>query len=140
MFENKHFFKKQEVKIAKLQRQLSKKQKGSNNRYKQRVRIAKAFDRLTNQKDAYIHSVVNELLTYYDIVFMEDLNVQGMMKNHKLAKVIQEVGLFKFRQILVDKARNNYKKAVQVDRFYPSSKTCSCCGYKKRDLKLSDRF
>lgn len=139
VFENKHFFKKQEAKIAKLQRQLSKKQKGSNNRYKQRVRIAKTFERLTNQKDAYIHSVVNELLTYYDIVFMEDLNVQGMMKNHKLSKVIQEVGLFKFRQILVDKARNNYKKAVQVDRFYPSSKTCSCCGYKKRDLKLSDR-
>ena len=86
VFENKHFFKKQEVKIAKLQRQLSKKQKGSNNRYKQRVRIAKVFEKLSNQKDTYIHSVVNELLTYYDTVFMEDLNVKGMMKNHKLAK------------------------------------------------------
>lgn len=140
VFENKHFFKKQESKLVKLQRQLSKKQKGSNNRNKQRVRVAKAFERLTNQKNAYIHSVVNELLTYYDTVFMEDLNVQGMLKNHKLAKVIQEVGLFKFRQILVDKARNNYKKVVFVDRFYPSSKTCSNCGYKKQDLKLNDRF
>ena len=76
MFENKHFFKLQEKKIAKLQRQLSKKQKGSNNRTKQRVKIAKAFERLTNQKEAYIHSVINELLTYYDTMFMEDLNVK----------------------------------------------------------------
>lgn len=140
VFENKHFFKKQESKLVKLQRQLSKKRKGSNNRNKQRVRIAKVFERLTNQKNAYIHSVVNELLIYYDTVFMEDLNVQGMLKNRNLAKAIQEIGLFKFRQILEDKARNNYKKVVLVDRFYPSSKTCSNCGYKKRDLKLNDRF
>ena len=140
VFENKHFFRKEEVKISKLQRQLSKKQKGSNNRNKQRVRIAKAFERLTNKKDVYIHSVVNELLVHYDTVFMEDLNVNGMLKNHKLSKAIQEIGFYKFRQVLEDKARNNYKKVVFVDRFYPSSKTCSTCGYKKRDLKLSDRF
>ena len=140
VFENKHFFKKQENKIAKLQRQLSKKQKGSNNRNKQRVRIAKVFEKLSNQKDAYIHSVVNELLTYYDTVFMEDLNIKGMMKNHKLAKSMQEVGFYKFRQILEDKARNNYKQVVFIDRFYPSSKACSNCGYKNQELKLSDRF
>lgn len=140
VFENKHLFKKQESKLARLQRQLSKKQKGSNNRNKQRVRLAKAFEKLSNQKIAYIHSVVNELLIYYDTVFMEDLNVQGMLKNHKLAKAIQEICFFKFRQILEDKARSNYKQVVLVDRFYPSSKTCSNCGYKKRDLKLSDRF
>ena len=140
VFENKHFFRKEEVKISKLQRQLSKKQKGSNNRNKQRARIAKAFERLTNKKDVYIHSVVNELLVHYDTVFMEDLNVNGMLKNHKLSKAIQEIGFYKFRQVLEDKARNNYKKVVFVDRFYPSSKTCSTCGYKKRDLKLSDRF
>ena len=139
VFENRHLFKKQEAKIAKLQRQLSKKQKGSNNRNKQRVRIAKVFEKLTNQRDAYIHSVVNELLTYYDTVFMEDLNVQGMLKNRKLAKAIQEIGFYKFRQILEDKARNNNKQVVFIDMFYPSSKTCSNCGYKKRDLKLSDR-
>ena len=140
VFENRHFFKKQEVKITKLQRQLSRKQKGSNNRNKQRVRVAKAFERLTNKKDAYIHSVVNELLTYYDTIFMEDLNVQGMLKNHKLAKAIHEVGFYKFKDILVNKALVNDKKIVIIDRFYPSSKTCSQCGYKKRDLKLSDRF
>ena len=140
VFENKHFFKKQENKLVKLQRQLSKKQKGSNNRNKQRVRIAKVFEKLSNQKDAYIHSVVNELLTYYDTVFMEDLNVKGMLKNHKLSKSIQEVGFYKFRQILEDKARNNYKQVVFIDRFYPSSKNCSNCGYKNQELKLSDRF
>jgi transposase, IS605 orfB family len=140
VFENKHFFKKQENKIVKLQRQLSKKQKGSNNRNRQRVRIAKTFERLTNQKIAYIHSVVNELLTYYDTVFMEDLNVQGMLKNHKLAKAIQEVGFYRFKSVLQSKALVNDKQVVFIDRFYPSSKTCSCCGYKKRDLKLSDRF
>ena len=139
VFENKHFFKKQEDKIAKLQRQLSKKQKSSNNRNKQRVKIAKAFERLTTKKDVYIHSVVNELLVHYDTVFMEDLNVKGMLRNHHIAKAIQEIGLYRFRQVLEDKAKNNYKKVVFVDRFYPSSKTCSTCGYKKQDLKLIDR-
>lgn len=139
VFENKHFYKSQEQKIAKLQRQLSKKQKGSNNRNKARIKLAKAFEKLNNKKENYIHSVVNELLTYYDIIFMEDLNVRGMLKNHKLAKAIQEVGFYRFKSILVDKAFNNGKQVVFVDRFYPSSKTCSVCGYKKHDLKLSDR-
>ena len=139
VFENKHFFKSQEKKIVKLQRQLSKKLKGSNNRNKQRIKIARVFETLTNQKETYIHSVVNELLTYYDTVFMEDLNVQGMLKNHNLAKVIQEVGFYRFKQILEDKARNNYKEVVFVDRFYPSSKTCHKCGYVNKELTLNDR-
>ena len=139
VFENKHFFKKQEKKIAKLQRRLSKKQKGSNNRNKQRVKVAKAFECLTNQKEAYIHSVVNKLLTYYDVVFMEDLNVQGMLKNHKLAKAIAEVGFYRFKQVLTDKANNNYKQVIEVSRYYPSSKTCSQCGYKNKELALNDR-
>ena len=139
VFENKHFFKKQEDKIAKLQRQLSNKQKGSNNRNKQRIKIAKVFERLTNQKNAYIHSVVNELLVHYDTVFIEDLNIQGILKNHKIAKAIQEIGFYKFRQILEDKARSNYKQVVFVDRFYPSSKTCSNCGYINKELTLNDR-
>ncbi len=139
VFENKHFYKSQEQKIAKLQRQLSKKQKGSNNRNKARIKVAKAFEKLNYQKENYIHSVVNELLKYYDIIFMEDLNVGGMLKNHNLAKAIQEVGFYRFKSILVDKAFNNGKEVIFVDRFYPSSKTCSVCGYNKHDLKLSDR-
>ena len=139
VFENKHFYKSQEQKIAKLQRQLSKKQKGSNNRIKARIKLAKAFEKLNNQKENYIHSVVNELLTYYDIIFMENLNVKGMLKNHKLAKAIQEVGFYRFKSILVDKAFNNGKQVIFVDRFYPSSKTCSSCGTINKSLKLSDR-
>ena len=139
VFENKHFYKSQEQKIVKLQRQLSKKQKGSNNKNKAKIKLAKAFEKLNYQKENYIHSVVNELLKCYDIIFMEDLNISGLLKNHKLAKAIQEVGFYRFKSILVDKAFNNGKQVVFVDRFYPSSKTCSVCGYKKHDLKLSDR-
>ena len=139
VFENRHFFKKEDKQIKKLQRQLSKKVKGSNNRKKAQVRIAKLFERITNKKVAYIHYVTNELLTYFDTIFMEDLNVQGMLRNHHLAKAIQEVGFYKFKETLVNKALVNNKQVVFIDRFYPSSKTCSVCGYKKRDLRLSDR-
>ena len=125
VFENKHFFKKEEKQIKKLQRQLSKKVKGSNNRKKAQLKIAKLFERMTNKKEAYIHYVVNELLTYFDTVFMEDLNVKGMLRNHHLAKAISEVGFYKFKEILVNKALVNDKQVVFVDRFYPSSKTCS---------------
>ena len=139
VFENKHFLKKEEKKLKKLQRQLSKKKVGSNNRKKAQIRIAKLFEIMTNKKEAYIHYVVNELLSSFDTIFMEDLNVQGMLRNHYLAKAIQEVGFFSFKQVLVNKALVNDKQVVFIDRFYPSSKTCSVCGYKKEDLTLNDR-
>jgi len=139
VFENKHFLKGTEHRIKVLQKQLSRKVKGSNNRMKQRIRLATAYERLTNQREAYIHYVVNSLLKNYDTVFMEDLNVRGMLRNHKLAKAIAEVGLHRFRQVLTDKATLNGKSVVFVDRFYPSSKTCSVCGYVKKDLTLNDR-
>ena len=138
-FENKHFFKKDERKLKKLQRQLSKKKVSSNNHNKQRIKVAKAFEYITNKKENYIHYVVNELLSSYDIIYMEDLSVSGMLKNHHLAKAISEVGFYKFKEILKSKAIANDKKVVLIDKFYPSSKTCSRCGYKNKDLKLSDR-
>ena len=139
IFENKHFLKKQENKIKKLQKQLSRKVKSSNNREKARIKLAKTHERLVNQRENYIHSVVNELLKYYDTICMEDLNVSGMLKNHKLAKAIQEVGFYRFKSVLLDKSVNNGKRVVFVDRFYPSSKTCSCCGYVYRKLTLKER-
>ena len=139
VFENKHFLKKEEKKIARLNRQLSKKKKCSNNREKQRVKIAKLFEKMVNKKEAYIHYVVNELLKSYDTIFMEDLNINGMLQNHYLAKAIQEIGFYKFKEILTTKALENNKQVALVDRFYPSSKTCSVCGYKKEDLTLNDR-
>ena len=140
VFDNKHFFNGEERKLKKLQRQLSKKKVGSNNRNKQRIKIAKTFERITNKKENYIHYVVNELLSSYDTIYMEDLSVSSMLKNHHLAKAIQEVGFYKFKEILKSKAIANDKKVVLIDKFYPSSKTCSCCGYKNKDLKLSDRI
>lgn len=139
VFENKHFFKKQENKIKKLQKQLTRKIKGSNNRNRARIKLAKANERLVNQRENYIHSVVNELLKYYDTVYMEDLNVSGMLKNHNLAKAIQEVGFYRFKSVLLDKSVNNGKKVVFVDRFYPSSKTCHKCGYVYKGLTLNER-
>lgn len=139
VFENKHFLKKEEKKLNRLQRQLSRKVKCSNNREKQRVKIAKLFERMTNKKEAYIHYVVNKLLQSYDTIFMEDLNVQGMVRNHHLAKAISEVGLSRLKKVITTKALDNDKQVIYIDRFYPSSKTCSKCGHKKQDLKLSDR-
>ena len=70
---------------------------------------------------------------------MEDLNVQGMLKNHKLSKAIQELGFSRFKSILEDKSYNNGKRVVFVDRFYSSSKRCSHCGYIHKGLTLNDR-
>ena len=139
VFENKHFLKKTEDKIKKLQRQLSKKVKGSSNSNKARIRLAKVFEHLTNQRIDYIHSVVNSLLRMYDYVFMENLNVQGMMRNHHLAKAIQELGFYTFKSTLKTKAMLNDKFVIEVDRWFASSKTCHCCGYVYKDLTLGER-
>ena len=139
VFENKHFFKTSENKIKKLQKQLSKKVKGSNNSNKARIKLAKAYEHLTNQRLNYIHYVVNALLTTYDYIFMEDLNVQGMLRNHHLAKAIQEIGFYTFKNTLKDKALLNNKLVIEVDRFYASSKTCNKCGYVYKGLTLNER-
>ena len=139
VFENKHFFKTSENKIKKIQKQLSKKVKGSNNSNKARIKLAKAYEHLTNQRLNYIHYVVNSLLTTYDYIFMEDLNVQGMLRNHHLAKAIQEIGFYVFKNVLKNKALLNNKLVIEVDRYYASSKTCNKCGYIYNGLTLNER-
>ena len=139
VFENKHFLKRSEDKIKKLQRQLSKKAKGSNNRNKARTRLAKAFEHLGNQRLDYIHFIANSLLKTYDYVFMENLNVQGMLKNHKLAKAIQDLGFYAFKNTLKNKAMLNDKFVIEVDRWFASSKTCHKCGYVYKYLTLGER-
>ena len=139
VFENKHFFKKSEDRIKKLQRRLSKKAKGSNNRNKVRIKIAKEFEHLTNQRMDYIHNAVNSLLKTYDYIFMENLNVQGMLKNHKLAKAIQELGFYTFKNTLKNKAMMNDKFVIEVDRWFASSKICHKCGYVYKGLTLGER-
>ena len=139
VFENKHFFRKEEKKIKRLYHQLSRKVTGSNNHEKARLRLARQYERMTNKKEAYVHEVVNALLKKYDIIYMEDLNVQGMLKNRPLSKAISEVGFYRFRQVLTDKALMNNKRVVPVDRWCASSKTCSKCGYVYRGLTLGER-
>ena len=139
VFENKHFFKSSEKKIVKLQRQLSKKVKGSNDHNKARIRLAKVYEKRTNQRLDYIHKIVNSLLRENDYIFMEDLNVQGMLKNSHLSKAISEIGFYTFKRILKNKAVLNDKMVIEVDRWFASSKTCHKCGYVYKGLTLNER-
>ena len=128
-----------EKKLIKLHKELSRKQKGSNNKNKAKIKLAKAYEKLNNIKENYLHSVVNSLLNENQVIIMEDLNVKGMMKNHKLAKSIQELSLYRFKEIMKYKAKWFNKEIIEIDRYFPSSKLCSTCGYKNNDLTLKDR-
>lgn len=139
VYDNLHFKKSQSNKIKRLQRQLSRKQKGSNNRNKARVMLAKAYKRINDKKQYYLHQVSNTLINENQVICMEDLNVKGMLRNHRLAESIQEMNFGEFKRILEYKANWFNRKIVYVDRFYPSSKTCHHCGYINNQLKLSDR-
>lgn len=140
VFNNLHFKKNETKKLKTLQKQLSRKVKGSNNRNKARLKLAKVYKKINDKKQYYLHQVSNSLINENQVICMEDLNVRGMLKNHKLAGSIAEMNFGEFRRMLEYKARWYNRKLVFVDRFYPSSKTCSCCGFKYKDLKLSDRF
>ena len=139
VFENLHFKKNESKKLIRLQKQLSRKQNGSDNRNKTRIKLAKAYKRITDKKQYYLHQVSNYLIDENQVICMEDLNVSGMLRNHKLAESIQELKLGEFRRMLEYKANWYGRKLVFVDRFYPSSKTCNSCGYVNKKLKLSDR-
>ncbi len=139
VFDNLHFKKSKTNKIKRLQRQLSNKQKGSNNRNKARVRLAKAYKKINDKKQYYLHAVSNSLIDENQVICMEDLNVKGMVKNHSLAESISEMNFGEFRRMLEYKAKWYNRKLIFVDRFYPSSKTCHHCGYVNKQLKLSDR-
>ena len=139
VFNNLHFKKKESKTLKRLQKQLSRKQKGSNNRNKARIKLAKLYKKISDQKQYYLHSVSNSLINENQVICMEDLNVKGMLKNHKLAEYIQEMNFGEFRRILEYKAKWYNRRIVFVNRFYPSSKTCNHCGYINKQLKLSDR-
>ena len=139
VFENLHFKKNESKKLIRLQKQLSRKQNGSNNRNKARIKLAKAYKRITDKKQYYLHQVSNYLIDENQVICMEDLNVSGMLKNHNLAGSIQEMSFYDFKRMLEYKSNWYGRKLVFVDRFYPSSKTCNHCGYINKKLKLSDR-
>ena len=138
-FENKHFHKKEEKRLAHLQRQLSKKVKGSHNRDKARISLARLSEKIANRRKAYIHEITTKLVNENQVICMEDLNTSGMLSNHKLSKSIQDVSFNLFKTILEYKCEWYGRKLVKVDRFFPSSKRCNHCGYINKALKLSDR-
>lgn len=135
---NPKFLSKSQAKLKRLQQHLSKKQKGSNRRNKCKLKIAKLHQKITNRRDWFLHNYSTSLINDYDRIYIEDLNVAGMVKNHKLAGAISEVSWGKFVSMLVYKAEWYGKDVVKVGRFYASSKTCEC-GIKNENLKLSDR-
>ena len=139
VFENLHFKRNESKKLIRLQKQLSRKQNGSNNRNKARIKLAKAYKKINDKKQYYLHQVSNYLIDENQIICMENLNVKGMVRNYKLADSIQEMNFGEFRRMLEYKAQWYGRKIVFVDRFYPSSKTCNKCGYVNKTLKLSDR-
>ena len=139
VFNNLHFKKSETKKIKRLQRQLSKKQKGSNNRNKVRIKLAKLYKKINDKKQYYLHAISNSLIDENQVICMEDLNVKGMVKNRNLAESICEMNFGEFRRMLEYKAQWYNRKIVFVDRFYPSSKTCHNCGYINKSLTLNDR-
>ena len=138
-FENLKSKRNNQDKLSRLQRNVSKKQKGSKNKEKARIRLAKTYNKINNKKEYYLHSITNQLLSENQTIVIEDLNVSGMLKNHCLARSIQELSLNRFKTILMYKAEWYGREVIQVSRWFPSSKLCSCCGYKKDDLTLKDR-
>ena len=130
--------KKSEKKLVLLQKRLSRKQKGSNNRNKARIKVAKTQEHIANQRMDFHNKTSDAILKTYDTVITEDLNVAGMMKNHHLAKSIGDAGWSSFMTMLKTKAASRGKTTIEIGGFDPSSKMCSHCGY-IYDLKLSER-
>ena len=138
-YENIKIIRNNKNKLKRLHRRLSKKQKGSKNKEKARIKLAKYNEKLNNIKENYLNHVTNQLLNENQVIVMEDLNVKGMMKNYNLAKSIQELSLNRFKEMLTYKSKWYDRDIIEIDRFFPSSKLCNCCGYKNTELKLSDR-
>ncbi len=138
-FKNNKYTKQYERKLAKAQKHLSRKRKGSNSFEKQRRKTALIHEKITNSRMDNLHKVSHKLVTDYDIIALEDLNVKGMVKNHKLAKHISDASWGTFVRLLEYKADWNDKQIVKINRWYPSSKTCCECGWVNQDLNLSIR-
>jgi putative transposase len=136
---NHRFVKHYERILAINQKYLSKKTIKSNRYEKQRLKVARIYEKITNSRMDLIHKTTTSLVKQFDTIYLEDLNVKGMMKNHKLAKAIGDVSWGKFIDVLEYKALWNDKQVIHIDRFFPSSKTCSKCGWINNQLTLKDR-
>ena len=132
--------KTQLAKLRRLNKSLSRKQKGSNNREKAKTKLSRLHAKIGNIRSNSLHQITTYLVSEYDVLAIEDLNVSGMVKNRKLSRAISDLGFYEFKRQLIYKA-NQWGKAVKsVDIFYPSTKTCHCCGHKVDELPLSVRM
>ena len=139
IYPNMKFYEKSIRKLKISQRKLSKKKKGSNNRDKQKLKVSKLHKKVKNQRNDYQHKVSREIVNKYNIICLETLKVKNMVKNKRLSKSISDVSWNSFIEKLSYKVAENQGYLVKIDRFYPSSKTCSNCGCVKDKLSLSER-
>jgi putative transposase len=139
IYENPKALKSNLRKLKRKSRQFSKKQKGSKNREKARVKLAKLHYKISNIRKDTLHKITSQIINENQVIVLEDLKVSNMLKNHNLAQAISDVGFYEFRRQIEYKAKWYGRKVVFVSTFYPSSKLCSNCGWKKEDLTLTDR-
>jgi len=128
-----------EKRLRMLCKSVSRKKKGSANNNKARIKLAKQYQRMGNIRSDSLHKLTNKLTKNFSVIGIEDLNVAGMIKNKHLSKSIADMGFFEFRRQLNYKALLNGSEVIVVDRFFPSSKLCSVCGFKVDKLNLSIR-
>ena len=136
---NPKYYVREEKKLARAQRHLSKKQKGSKNRDKARKKVARLHASIADKRRDYQHKLSTRLIRENQTVCVESLAVKNMLKNHTLAKAISDVGWSEFLRQLEYKAAWYGRTFVKIDRWYPSSKTCSACGYLLETLTLDVR-
>lgn len=131
--------KKEYQKLKKLQRKLSKKQKGSKNRNKARLKVARQYEKITNIRSNFHHQVSRKLVNENQVIVLEDLKVSNMVKNKKLSRAISEQGWYQFRSFLEYKCNWYGRELVIINQWYPSSKTCSSCGSIQTKMPLNIR-
>jgi putative transposase len=139
VFEGSKSYRKYEKRLARLQYLTRHKVRGSSNWKKAQKKIAKLHLRIANIRKDTLHKITTDLAKNHSQIVIEDLNVSGMLANHKLAKAVQDMGFYEFRRQLEYKTQLYGSELIVANRWFPSSKTCSNCGHKKESLSLSER-